>query len=103
MLEKIGHRVLIAENGQIALEILKQQPVDLVLMDMQMPLMGGLEATHLIRENEKSLGLPRIPIIALTANALERDREACLAVGMDYFLTKPLQLDVLSSVLHEFY
>ena len=90
ILEREGHRVHIVENGQAVLEALAREPFDLVLMDLQMPDMGGLEAPRLIREKEAPAPRP-LPIIALTANAFEEDREKCLAAGMNGFVTKPMR------------
>jgi two-component system sensor histidine kinase/response regulator len=97
LLEKRGHRVQVAVNGREALQTLDKEEFDLVLMDVQMPEMGGMEATAAIREKEKGSGL-RIPIVALTANAMKGDREKYLASGMDGYLAKPirpLELDEL--------
>ena len=95
MLTRSGHRVSIAENGLKAVERMAEGGFDLVLMDMQMPLMGGVEATRLIREMERELGRPAVPIFAMTANALEDDRHAFMTAGMNDFLTKPLLARVL--------
>ncbi len=89
ILEKAGHIVAIAENGKEALRILAEQTFDLILMDVQMPEMGGFEATALIRQKEELTGR-HIPIIAMTAHAMAGDRERCLDAGMDDYLAKPL-------------
>ena len=89
ILEKAGHIVAIAENGKAALKMLDQQTFDLILMDVQMPEMGGFEATALIREKEHLTGR-HIPIIAMTAHAMAGDRERCLDAGMDDYLAKPV-------------
>jgi two-component system sensor histidine kinase/response regulator len=97
LLEKRGHRVQVAVNGREALQALDRDEFDLVLMDVQMPEMDGVEATAAIREKEKGSGL-HLPIIALTANAMKGDREKYLASGMDGYLAKPirpLELDEL--------
>jgi signal transduction histidine kinase/ActR/RegA family two-component response regulator len=90
MLTRAGWTVGFAENGQRAIELLSEGPFDLILMDCQMPVMDGLEATRAIRAAE--FGTERhVPIVALTANAFEADREACFAAGMDGFLAKPVR------------
>jgi|GEM_PF-328018 len=90
LLQRRGHRVILAGNGREALEILAREACDLVLMDVQMPVMDGLEATTRIRERERQEGMARLPIIALTAHAIKGDRERFLAAGMDDHLTKPI-------------
>jgi signal transduction histidine kinase len=100
LLQKWGHTVVLADNGQKAVDLFPSQPWDLVLMDMQMPVMGGLEATQLIRANEPSGH--RTPIIAVTANAMEADRQACLQAGMDDFLSKPFNSAALQDLLAQF-
>jgi CheY-like chemotaxis protein len=89
MLERRGHSVIVAENGRQALTAIERHKFDLVLMDVQMPEMGGLEATQLIREKEKSTG-GHLPIVAMTAHAMPGDRERCIAAGMDGYLAKPI-------------
>jgi PAS domain S-box-containing protein len=96
MLEKLGHRPQITSNGLDALEHLQREKFDLVLMDMQMPVMDGLEATAKIRDLERD-STRHLPIIALTANAFEEDRQQCLRAGMDSFLVKPISLAELRS------
>jgi two-component system, sensor histidine kinase and response regulator len=90
--------VVVAGTGNAALEALARQPFDLVLMDVQMPEMDGLEATVLIRESEKETG-KHVPIIAMTANAMVGDRERCLAAGMDGYVSKPIQIKELFEVI----
>ncbi len=104
LLEKWGHRVTLAENGQQAVDRLcvANEQFDLVLMDMQMPIMGGIEATQLIRVDESSKGKPHQLIIAMTANAMETDKEACLASGMDDFITKPINQLLLKEKISNF-
>jgi hypothetical protein len=92
LLSRWGHTVVLAENGQLALDAMAQQPFDVVLMDMLMPVMDGLEATQRIRETEVGR---RTPIIAMTANAMEGDRERCLEAGMDDYIAKPIRADQL--------
>jgi len=100
LLEKQGHVLVTANDGRQALELLKQLEwrVDLILMDVQMPEMDGYQATAAIRELEKIRG-GRMPIVAMTAHALDRDKERCLAAGMDEYLTKPIRMDRLLDVL----
>jgi signal transduction histidine kinase/CheY-like chemotaxis protein len=90
VLEKRGYSVTIAGDGLLALEACKRQSFDLVLMDVQMPGMGGFEATRIIRQVEVVTGR-HMPVIALTAHAMKGDRERCLEAGMDDYLTKPIQ------------
>ena len=90
VLEKDGHQVVTADNGEMALATLASTPVDLVLMDVQMPRMDGLETTMAIRKRERFSG-SRVPIIALTAHAMAGDRERCLQAGMDSYLVKPIR------------
>jgi two-component system, sensor histidine kinase and response regulator len=94
LLEKRGHQVIIAESGHRALESLERNRFDLVLMDLQMPGMGGLEATALIREKERLTG-DHIPIIAMTARAMPEDEERCVRAGMDGYVSKPIKIDKL--------
>jgi len=89
LLERRGHSVILAENGRLALEAVGKHNFDLVLMDVQMPELGGLEATQAIREREKTSGA-HLPILAMTAHAMQGDRERCLAAGMDGYIAKPL-------------
>ena len=95
LLEKWGHRATLARNGQEAIHQVEKRTFDLILMDIQMPVMGGLEATRRIRETEEIHGRIRTPIIAMTAAAMEEDRAACLAVGMDDYLSKPIKVKEL--------
>jgi two-component system, sensor histidine kinase and response regulator len=98
LLEKRGHRVVVAGTGLEALQALEKESFDLVLMDVQMPEMDGLEATAAIREKEKSTGLHQ-PVVALTAHAMKGDREKCLAAGMEGYLTKPIRPQELDQLL----
>ncbi|UWQ61386.1 response regulator [Leisingera caerulea] len=91
MLKSTGAELRFAGNGQIALDAYKADGSDLILMDLSMPVLGGLEATRLIRKHEQQAELPECPIIALTANAQPSDVEACLAAGMNDFLSKPFR------------
>jgi CheY-like chemotaxis protein len=94
LLEKHGHDVMVACNGRDAVHAVREWPFDLVLMDVQMPEMSGLEAAAAIRAREESTG-GRIPIIALTAHAMKGDREQCLAAGMDDYVSKPIHAEEL--------
>jgi CheY-like chemotaxis protein len=97
LLQRWGHAATLAEDGRQALECLARQQFDLVLMDMQMPVMGGLEATRRFRQQEAPGS--HLPIIAMTANALQGDREQCLAAGMDDYLSKPVRAADLQQLL----
>ena len=101
LLERRGHHVTIAATGRQALECLERESFDIILMDVQMPDMDGLEATEVIRARERDTGI-HVPIIALTARTMKEDRDRCLAAGMDAFITKPIQavefLTVVESV-----
>jgi PAS domain S-box-containing protein len=90
LLEQRGHRVTVANNGQEALDAFRKASFDVVLMDVQMPVMDGFEATGLIRQEEMATGR-HTPIIAMTAHAMKGDREACLDAGMDGYLPKPIR------------
>lgn len=98
LLEKRGHRVVVAGNGKEVLAALEKDSFDLILMDVQMPEMDGFEATGAIRKKEKSSGLHQI-IVALTAHAMKGDHEKCLAGGMDGYLSKPIRPQELDEVL----
>ncbi|MEM7676848.1 MAG: ATP-binding protein, partial [Myxococcota bacterium] len=97
MIERLGFICDVVENGAEALEALEMTRYDLVLMDVQMPKMDGLEATKKWRDRER--GATRLPIVALTAHALQGDREACLLAGMDDYLSKPVRLDALQEMI----
>jgi len=99
MLESLGYQVTMAATGREAIAALSQAAYDVVLMDCQMPELDGLEATRMIRAQESPARHKHIPIIALTANAFAQDREACLAAGMDDYLSKPFTLDQLHAAL----
>jgi PAS domain S-box-containing protein len=99
LLRKAGLAAIVADNGETALERLRERRWDLVLMDCQMPVLDGFEATRRWREHEASNGLPRTPVIALTANAMAGDRERCLAAGMDDYLSKPIDRSALAARL----
>jgi len=99
MLLKLGCRSNIAENGREAIEMLEKSDYDLVLMDIQMPQMDGLSATHHIRNNRSKTCRHDIPIIAMTAHALKGHKEKCFDAGMNDFLTKPLSIDALARAI----
>mgnify|MGYP001181036242 CR=1 FL=1 len=100
ILEKRGHAVVVAYNGKEALAALEREPFDLVLMDVEMPEMGGFEATEHIRRREGDTGR-HLPILALTAHAMKGDRERCLKVGMDGYVAKPIQARELYQAIAE--
>ncbi len=101
LLEKRGHTAKIVGNGREALESLEQESYDLVLMDMQMPVMDGFEATGELRKREKQTGF-HTPVIALTAHAMKGDRERCLEAGMDGYLSKPIFAPELDELLGKY-
>jgi len=98
LLKQKGHRVTIVGNGRLAADRAVLESFDIILMDVQMPEMGGLEATALIRDHERTAG-GHVPIVALTARAMAGDREQCLAAGMDAYVSKPLRPDELFSAI----
>lgn len=98
LLKRQGHRTEVAMNGRAALAALEDRGFDLVLMDVQMPIMGGFEATAAIREQEKKNG-GHIPIVATTAHAMAGDRDRALATGMDAYLPKPIRANELYEVI----
>ncbi|MEQ1844390.1 MAG: response regulator, partial [Nitrospira sp.] len=105
MIEKLGYRVNVAASGREAVESLARISYDLVFMDCQMPEMDGFEATRVIRSQEANLlqavgKSPHLPIIAMTANAMQEDRDRCQAVGMDDFLSKPVTSQSLTAALN---
>jgi|GEM_PF-496866 len=102
LLEKWGHTVSVAGNGLEAVTLLEQQAFDIVLMDVQMPEMDGLETTALIRERERKTG-QHVPIIAMTAHAMKGDRERCLAAGMDGYVAKPVRAGELFNAIAQFF
>jgi CheY-like chemotaxis protein len=98
LLERRGHLVRVSNNGEEALQALAEEKFDVVLMDIQMPVMGGFEATRRIREQEQESGGHQV-IVAMTANAMQGDRERCLEAGMDGYVSKPVRTDDLFSAL----
>jgi PAS domain S-box-containing protein len=104
LLQKLGHTSFLAANGEEAVRAYEAQMFDVVLMDVQMPVMDGLAATAAIREREaRDPGRRRVPIMAVTAFALRGDREKCLAAGMDDYLTKPIKPDDLAAALNRLF
>lgn len=99
LLSKFNQEVLIAENGVEALALLEKEAVDLVFMDMQMPIMDGLEAAQAIRFSQKAF--KDVPIVAMTANAMKEDRENCLAAGMNDYLSKPIKKAELEAMVEK--
>jgi len=101
-LKKFMHDVTIANNGQEAFDLFKTKKFDVILMDIMMPVMDGFEATLKIREYEKSNQItPETPIIALTANTMDNDREKCLSHGMNEFMAKPFDMEKLNQLFQE--
>jgi CheY-like chemotaxis protein len=101
LLEKEGHHVTSASDGRQALAALDRENFDVVLMDVQMPEMDGFETTAAIRSRERDTG-KRLPIIAMTAHAMQGDRERCLAAGMDSYIAKPIRARELIELLEKF-
>jgi len=91
LLERRGHHVTVVENGREAVDAVEREQFDIVLMDLQMPVMGGLEATKAVRERERDTARDHLRIVAMTAHAMSGDRERCLAAGMDGYLSKPTE------------
>jgi PAS domain S-box-containing protein len=102
ILEKWGHQVVVVGNGKKAVEAWEREAFDLILMDVQMPEMSGYQAVGIIREREKGPG-KRIPIVAMTAHAMEGDREKCLSSGMDHYVTKPIDQKRLFEAVEGFF
>lgn len=102
MLDRFGCKYRVAQNGGDALHLLKVQDFDVVLMDVQMPVMDGLQVTRVIRNDEKSKAAAHIPIIGITAHAMAGDREQCLCAGMDEYIAKPFKVDELETKLAKF-
>jgi len=98
MLEKMGHRVTLANNGAEACATFDTAAFDLVFMDVQMPEMDGFEATRRLRQRERKAGT-HVPIVAMTAHAMGGDRERCLDAGMDDHVTKPISRKVLEETV----
>jgi len=103
MLKRLGWEARVAQNGRELLDLLKEQPADLIFMDLQMPVMDGLEATVAIRGGEVGEAMKGVKIVALTANAISGDEERCLGAGMDGYLVKPLKFNVLRRLIENIY
>ncbi len=103
ILKKLGYRVDIAANGKEAVQALEMIPYNMVLMDCQMPQMDGYDATREIRNPDSKVLNHNIIIVAMTANAMEGDREKCINAGMDDYVTKPIKKDAISSVMAHFF
>jgi two-component system CheB/CheR fusion protein len=101
MLKRAGHESNLAANGREAIERLAKGDIDVVLMDVQMPELSGIEAVRMIRSGEIPGVRPGIPIIALTAYAMEGDRERLLDAGMDGYLAKPVEFELLCEMLEK--
>lgn len=99
LLEKMGHQVSVAENGKIALDWIAKNEADLILMDLQMPIMDGITAAKEIRKWEQAEQRPPIPIIAATANTSEQDQANAYGAGMNDFLSKPLRGEVIRQAI----
>jgi CheY-like chemotaxis protein len=99
MLRQLGHRTRTASTGRIALEMLVREAFDVVLMDCNMPELDGMEATRQLRAGMAGPASIKLPVIALTANAMDGDRERCFAAGMDEFLTKPVSIAALRAAI----
>jgi len=101
-LKKYNHEVTIANNGLEAVELFRDHKFDVILMDLMMPVMDGLEATVKIREEEEMNNSDkRIPIIAITANTMDNDRDKCISYGMDDFMSKPFDIEKLHDIFSE--
>lgn len=98
MLKKMGHKVFLVDNGALAVEFLRDHEIDLILMDIDMPVLDGIQATRKIREGEAGEDRKSVPIVALTAFAVTADREKFLAAGMDFYLSKPVKPESLRDV-----
>ena len=99
ILTKLGHKTTVVSDGYSAIDILASTDFDVILMDVQMPQLNGLETTRIIRSSDEPATMKSIPIIALTAYAMTGDKEKCLAAGMDYYLPKPLDVKSLAKIL----
>jgi len=101
VLDRLGHRSDIAINGQVGVDLYKKNKYDLVLMDLEMPEMNGIDAAVEIREYEKKNNLEQVKIIAVTAYAMDTDRQSCFNAGMDDFLAKPFLVEELVELINK--
>jgi len=102
VLKHLGYQADVVENGQAAIEAIANKSYDVILMDIQMPEMDGLEATQYIRSQELQSQLPPIAIIAVTANATHDDQDICRQAGMNDYISKPIQIDKLKNILQHY-
>lgn len=102
VLKHLGYQADVVENGQAVIEAIANKSYDLILMDIQMPEMDGLEATQYIRNQELESQLPPIAIIAVTANATHDDQDICRQAGMNDYISKPIQIDKLKNILQQY-
>jgi CheY-like chemotaxis protein len=102
VLKHLGYQADVVNNGREAIEAIATKSYDLILMDIQMPEMNGLEATEYIRDREKISQLPPIAIVAITANASHDDQFICSAAGMNDYISKPIQIDKLKDILQRY-
>lgn len=102
LLKKMGYEIETASNGEEAIQILSQNHFDLVLMDVQMPVMSGIETTKCIRNGERNVKNPNVNIVALTANAMTQDRNKCISAGMNDYLAKPFKPEDLKNIIEKF-
>lgn len=102
MLKLLGYQADVVNNGQEVIKAIAEKVYDLILMDMQMPVMDGIEATRYIRNQETELKSLPIAIIAMTANSSEDDQILCRASGMNDYISKPIQIEKLKNILHQY-
>ena len=101
MLSNMGHECIIAENGQMGVNFYHRERFDMILMDLQMPVMDGFETISYIRNFEKENAIIKTPIIALTAQIMNNEEEFCQQLGTDGFLSKPVNIDILRNKMNE--
>ncbi len=102
LLEKLGCDVMTANDGEAASSLWQWHPFDLIFMDCVMPRVDGFEATRRLRQWEKDHNRNRVPVVALTASAMEKDEERCREAGMDSFVAKPVNIEMLRAVLEQY-